>query len=106
MRDCTPTVRMSDQFSRSTTLAKPGSFDTIIGEKMTHVYRISKGPEFGNIPDSIDSLEAFARDHGPGRYDVDEHSLDPIHGTTVSARAWGKVIHCQDGQVTLDPIPW
>jgi hypothetical protein len=106
MRDCTPTVRMSDQFSRSTTLAKPGSFDTLLGDTMTHVYRISKGPEFGNIPDSIDSLEAFARDHGPGRYVVDEHSLEPLPGTKVSARAWAKVIHHQDGRVMLDPILW
>jgi hypothetical protein len=47
---------------------------------MTDVYRISKGPDVGNILDSIESLEAFARDHGPGRYDVDQHSLDPFPG--------------------------
>ncbi len=73
---------------------------------MTHVYRISKGPDVGDILDSIESLEAFARNHGPGRYDVDEHSLDPFPGTKVSARSWGKVIHHKDGQVVLDPIPW
>jgi len=73
---------------------------------MTHVYRISKGPDLGDIHDSIEALPAFARDHDPGRYDVDEHSLDPFLGTKVSARAWGKVIHHKDGQVVLDPIPW
>jgi hypothetical protein len=57
---------------------------------MTHVYGISKGPEFGDILHSIESLEAFARNHRPGRYDVDEHSLDPFPGTTVSARAGGQ----------------
>jgi hypothetical protein len=34
---------------------------------MNHIYRVSKGPEVGDILDSIESLEAFARDHGPGR---------------------------------------
>ena len=55
---------------------------------------------------SIEALERFARDHGPGRYDVDEHSLDPFPGTKVSARSWRKVIHHQGGQVVLDPIRW
>jgi hypothetical protein len=73
---------------------------------MPHVCRISKGPGVGEILDSIDSLETFARNHRPGRYDVDEHSFDPFSGTKISARAWGKVIHHQDGQVILDPIPW
>jgi len=70
---------------------------------MTQVYRISKGSDVGDILDSVEALQAFARDHGPRRHDVDEHSLDPNPGTTVSARAWGKVIHHQDGQVVTDP---
>jgi len=45
---------------------------------MTHVYRITKGPNVGELVDSIESVEAFARQHGPDRYDVDEHSLDPF----------------------------
>jgi hypothetical protein len=73
---------------------------------MTHIYRISKGPEFGNILDSIDSLEAFARDHGPGRYDVDEHSAEPFSDSHHVARAWGHVIHRQDGVVVTEPHPW
>jgi hypothetical protein len=59
-----------------------------------------------DILDSIESLKEFARDHGPGRYDVDEHSFDPFPWTKVSARALGKLIQHQDGQVILDPIPW
>ena len=44
--------------------------------RLPHLQR----PDVGDILDSIESLEAFARDHGPGRYDVDEHSLDPFPG--------------------------
>jgi len=79
---------------------------TIVGDTMTRVSRISKGPDVGDFFDSSEALSAFARDHGPGRYDVDEHSLDAFPGSNVSAEAWGKVIHHQDGQVVLDPIPW
>ena len=73
---------------------------------MAILFRITKGPDGGDILDSIKALEAFARENGPGRYDVDEHSLDPFPGSKVSSRAWGKVIHHPDGQVVLDPIPW
>jgi hypothetical protein len=38
---------------------------------MSRIYRISKGPDVHDILDSIESLEAFARNHGPGRYDVE-----------------------------------
>jgi hypothetical protein len=77
-----------------------------VGETMPHVYRITKSPDLGDIVQSVDDLRAFAREHGPGRYNVDEHSLDPFPGTNVTARAWGKVIHHKDGQVIPDPIPW
>jgi len=73
---------------------------------MTHIYHITKSPNVGDLVDSVDALEAFARDYGPGRYDVDEHSLDPFPSTKVTARAWGKVIHHQDGRTAMDPIPW
>jgi hypothetical protein len=56
--------------------------------------------------DSPDGIKRVIDGLGPGRYDVDEHSLDPFPGTKVSARAWGKVIHRQDGQVVLDQFPW
>jgi hypothetical protein len=73
---------------------------------MTDVYLITKSPEVGDIVNSTEALQLFARAHGPGRYDVDEHTRDPFPGTKVTARAWGKVIHHQDGQVVMDPIPW
>ncbi|MGO9919582.1 MAG: hypothetical protein ACLQIB_33405 [Isosphaeraceae bacterium] len=60
---------------------------------MPHIYSIAKSPEVGDIVESLDELEPFAREHDPGRYNVDEHSLDPFPGTKVLARAWGKVIH-------------
>ncbi len=41
---------------------------------MTHIYRISKGPDVGDILDSVEAIQAFARDHGPGRYDVSVRS--------------------------------
>jgi hypothetical protein len=50
-------------------------------EIMGRVYRISKGPDVGDNLDSSESLEAFAREHGPGRYHVDEHFLEPFPGT-------------------------
>jgi hypothetical protein len=39
----------------------------------------------GAFVDSVESLEAFARDHGPGRYDVDEHSLDVFPSSNRAA---------------------
>jgi hypothetical protein len=36
-----------------------------IDESMTHDYRISKGPDVGEILNSIECLESYARDHGP-----------------------------------------
>jgi hypothetical protein len=72
---------------------------------MTHVYRISKGPDVGDILDSSESLELFARDHGPGRYHVDEISADPLP-SGHSSRRWGVVIAKQDGTVSVDRDPW
>jgi hypothetical protein len=74
----------------------------LLRKAMTHVYRVAKGASVGDILDSIESLETFAHNHGPGRYDVDEHSLEPFPGTKVSAKAWGKVIHHQDGRAVLE----
>jgi hypothetical protein len=85
-------------------VATPAS--AIIGDTMTYVYCISKGPDVGDVLDSIESLEAFAHKHGPGRYHVDEHSLEPFPGTKVSASAWGKLIHHKDGDVVVDPFTW
>jgi hypothetical protein len=73
---------------------------------MPHIYRITNTRKIGRIVDLVDALQSFAQEHGPGRYDVHEHSLDPFPGTEVTARAWGKVIHHKDGHVVVDPIPW
>jgi hypothetical protein len=70
---------------------------------MSHVYRISKSSDIGALVDSIEAIKAFARHHGPGRYEVDEHSVNPFPGTNVSARAWGTIIHQPDGHVALKP---
>jgi hypothetical protein len=54
---------------------------------MPHIYRITKSPDLGDIVHSVDDLKAFAPEHGPRRYNVDEHSLDPFPGTNITARA-------------------
>jgi hypothetical protein len=71
---------------------------------MTTVYRITKSPQLGELVDSTDALEAFARAHGPGRYHAEEHLLEPFEGTKVAARAWGTVIHQPDGRIALKPF--
>jgi hypothetical protein len=73
---------------------------------MHHVYRVTKSPEVGDLVDSIPAAETFARENGPGRYHVDEHATDRLHGSKSTARAWGTVIHHQDGRVVLEPHPW
>jgi hypothetical protein len=54
---------------------------------MPHIYRITKSSEVVDIVGSVGALESFAKENGPGRYEVDEHSLDPFRGTNVTARA-------------------
>jgi hypothetical protein len=73
---------------------------------MSCVYRVSKSPDVGEVVDSVPAVEAFAREHGPGRYHVDEHAAQFLAGSKSSARAWGTVIHQKDGQVVLEPQPW
>jgi hypothetical protein len=73
---------------------------------MTAVYRISKSPDIGEILDSVEALQAFARDYTPGRHDVNEHSLDQFRGSKVSASARGKVIDRHDHQVDLKIDRW
>ncbi len=63
---------------------------------MTHVYRITKGPDVGDIVDSAEAFSSSTGDHGPDRYDVDEHAFDPFPRSNVAARAWGKVVHHND----------
>jgi hypothetical protein len=73
---------------------------------MPPIYRITMSPEIGDVVDSLEAAASFAKEHGPGCYDVDEHSLDPFPGTNVTALAWGKVIHDKDGQVVTDAIAY
>jgi hypothetical protein len=73
---------------------------------MPRSFRKSNSHEAGDILASVESLEAFARDHGPGRYDIDEHSDDLFLGSKHVARAWGHVIDRQDGSATMEPPPW
>jgi hypothetical protein len=71
---------------------------------MSHIYRITKSPDVCDLVDSTEALEAFAREHGPGRYQVDEHSLDAFEGSNAKARGWGTVIHQPDGRIALKPF--
>jgi hypothetical protein len=77
----------------------------MIGEPMPHVYRISKGPDVGDTVASIDAIEAFVRDHGPGRYQVDEISRDTLP-SGHTRRRWGVGIKHADGTVVVEPDPW
>ena len=70
----------------------------------THIYRITKGPDVGDLVDTEQDIEEFTLDHGPGRYHVDEHSLEPFEGSNAKARGWGTMIHQPDGRVTLKPF--
>jgi hypothetical protein len=74
-------------------------------EIMPHVHSISEGPNVGDILDSIESLEAFVRNHGPGRYHVDEIGSDLLPSGHTSRRR-GIVIPKPDGTVIVDCDPW
>ena len=71
---------------------------------MPRCLRISKGPDVGELAGSIKVLEVFAREHGPGRYRVDEHSLDQFERSNAKAGGWGTVIHQPDGRNALKPF--
>jgi hypothetical protein len=73
---------------------------------MIRVYRVSKSPEIGEVVDSIPAVETYVRETGIGRYQVDEHALEPLPGSKATARAWGTAIHKQGGEVVLEPYPW
>ena len=83
----------------------PPTVSISFGETMTHVYRVSKGPNVGDLLGSIESLVASARDHGPGRFHVDQISSDPLPSGHTSRR-WGVVIAKTDGTVSVDRDPW
>jgi hypothetical protein len=71
---------------------------------MTHIYRITRSSDVGALVDSVEALEAFARELGPGCYTVDEHSLDSFEGSNAKARGWGTIIHQPDGRIALKPF--
>jgi hypothetical protein len=71
---------------------------------MSTVYRITKKPEVGQLVDSTEALERFARENGPGFYHVDEHSLEPFEGSKHSARPWGTIIHRWNGRILAKPF--
>ena len=55
---------------------------------MPSIYRVSRsGQQPITDVDTVEAVEAVVRARGPGRYDVDEHSLDPFPGTHVFAVA-------------------
>jgi hypothetical protein len=53
-----------------------GEVSSIVSDAMTRVLRISKGTIVGDILDSIEALQEFAREHGAARYDINVHSLE------------------------------
>jgi hypothetical protein len=71
---------------------------------MPHVYRITKGAHIGGLVDSTEALVAFARANGPGRYQIDQHSLDAFRGSNAKARGWGTAIHQPDGEIAVKPF--
>ncbi len=71
---------------------------------MATVYRVTKVLDVSQLVDSVDAIEAFAREHGPGRYVVDEHTSEPLPRSTPVARAWGVVVHQPDGRVAMKPF--
>ena len=52
-------------------------------------------------------LVATAREHGPGRYTVDEFaSAGELFSSGHTSRQWGVIIHRPDGTVASEPYPW
>jgi hypothetical protein len=64
-------------------------------------YHISNEAHVGGIVQTIDAIGAFARDHGPGCYVVNQHFPDPLHDSVELSKAWGKAIHHPDGKVVI-----
>jgi len=64
-------------------------------------YHVSNEAGAGGIVQTVDAIGAFARDHGPGCYVVDEHFPNPLDDSVDSSRVWGKVIHHLDGKVVI-----
>ena len=69
-------------------------------------YHISNGMKTSGVVSTIEAIEVFAREHGPGNYSVDQRYPDPFKGVGVISRPWGKAIIDACGKVTihLEPI--
>jgi hypothetical protein len=71
------------------------------------MYRISQNGQEPIIDVAqVQAIGPALRLSPPGRYHVDEHSADPFRGSKHVARAWGRVIHRQDGTVVTEAHPW
>jgi hypothetical protein len=68
-------------------------------------YHISKGMKTSGVVSTVGAIGVFAQEHGPGCYTVDQRYPDPIHGTGVISRPWGKAIHHPGGRVTIHIEP-
>jgi hypothetical protein len=64
-RDCQPSLSPSSSISETEEALTLRNWC----ETMTHVYRISKGLDVGDIVDPTEFVEAFSRDNVPGRYE-------------------------------------
>ena len=52
-------------------------------------------------------LVTAARDHGPGRYVVDEFApAGEMLSSGHTSRQWGAIIHETDGTIIPEPHPW
>ena len=76
--------------------------DRYIWKNYTNVRVYATSRRVAKTPDHAQEI---LRQFEPGRYHLDKIRANPFPSGHTS-RAWGKVIHHEDGQVILDPIPW
>src|ERR1700733_14056876 len=71
----------------------------------SHSFHISNDAHIDGVVQTIEAIGAFARDHGPGRYVVNEHYPNPLHDSFNSSKVWGEVIHHLDGKIAIRIAP-
>jgi hypothetical protein len=71
----------------------------------SHSFHISNDAHIDGVVQTIEAIGAFARDHGPGRYVVNEHYPDPLQDSFNSSKVWGEVIHHLDGKIAIRIAP-
>src|SRR4051812_47650375 len=69
-------------------------------------FQIARGGELVAIVHSIEALMGEARRLRPGLYDVTEFFAESTEGRPRTSRAWGAVVHHEDGRVVADPIDY